>query len=660
MTQRITTNQAANRRASKDAHRLTRATKRVQRFVDRSIQSKQASCAAVPSTQRPPHSDADTSTSDSYKHVSLLFFAIAAITYVSILFTLSKTLLQLDAFATAVVSLSISIPIIAVYSYTAAVQRIAMLEGALKRQSFVFQVLSGFFFRILASFVLAIWTSMYILASIIYSPAPDWWFWISFVISIPLIYGFHHCLYQPLFRNHVKPFARQAFSLVSASMSAAFVVTLFFAIATEWSSQKLVYLSLSDAIDAQPAHVGASRLMALFFDIFRIIDGVSDYGLGLLRHSSDLPSVIYVAVYIGSTYLFFLGITSALSVFLVNPRGLVRRVFGSPSSSPFPSPISPRRTTLATFILLILCGSYFHLFSDIRVSCERIGNHVVHAGTFAITESLRERTTAQLGQINADSYNKIIEPEIRSAFKDLRANVPEFLDWYYSIPSEFSRLGVIVSGAKLGEKLSETLAGEAAFAGIDNRLDVLNQVNRSVVDEFRIARTRIIRERECQVSSATPLDISRTIDLSYLQGTFATDQIRFQQRLWGSAAGGLGGGVVGSVVGYKLLSKVAAKGTLRTAVKALLRFVVRPALSRAASAATVAAAGSRVGRTLGPVGALAGAVVGAVVGAVATDLALLKLEEVLGRQQLQDEIMEAIELTEEEVLTETKRMLVGS
>ena len=360
-----TTNQAANRRASKDAHQLTRATKRAQRFVDRSIESKQAR-AASSSTQRPPHSDVDTPTSDSCKHVSVPFYTIAAITYVSILFTLSKTLLQLDAFATAVVSLSISIPIIAIYSYTAAVQRIAMLEGALKRQSFLFQIFSGFFFRILASFVLAIWTSMYILASIIYSPAPDWWFWISFVILIPLIYGFHS-LYQLLFRNHVKPFARQAFSLISASMSAAFVVTLFFAIATEWGAQKLVYLSLSDAIDAQPVYIGASRLMALFFDIFRIIDGVNDYGIGLLRQSFDLPSVIYVAVYIGSIYLFFLGITSALSMFLVNPRELVRRVFGTPSSSPDTSPISTAPKDTFRFFAVDLMR---HLFSFVfRHSC---------------------------------------------------------------------------------------------------------------------------------------------------------------------------------------------------------------------------------------------------------------------------------------------------
>jgi hypothetical protein len=114
---------------------------------------------------------------------------------------------------------------------------------------------------------------------------------------------------------------------------------------------------------------------------------------------------------------------------------------------------------------------------------------------------------------------------------------------------------------------------------------------------------------------------------------------------------GIAGGIVAGVGVKRVVDKIITRFFYQAAVKQLAKTLASQGASKLAAALAGAAGGAAVAAPTGP-GAAAGAAAGLLVGlgtALATDWAMLKLEEVINRDDFRKTLMSTIELSRQEM-----------
>ena len=513
--------------------------------------------------------------------------------------------------------------------------------------------------------ILSVWASIYLVVRVTFSPGSEWSLWASVLVSIPLLYFFLHYVSKPLLTNGVRPFACGVLFSVPASVTTALVATLVFGIADNWGADHPRYNDLSSAIEAQATYSGSSAPVEQLFNIMRTINALSDFGLTALRTNDDVGRLAFIVVYLLSVFGFFVSITAALSPFLVRPSELINRTI-APSSKNVPKPPGLPKRSIIIITITLLCCVYALLFFDIRRDVELVENRMVRPGTISMIHELEEQATSYIGEISADSYSELVEPELGVAFDQMRNNVPRFLDWYYSMSAEIFRFVAAVEGSyeqKMRERMFEYVMEGDPFARVEAELAVLDHVRDTMIIRFREERDGLIEARAIDVEDGIPLETSKELSASELARAFAAESIPFETRLWGSAGGAALGAAVGQVIGSRVVARLAAKGVIKRASAALLkavpRTVARRILGRLAGAAAGAGTGLAAGAAGGPVGGVIGAAVGAVAGAVVINTALRKLEELLSREKLRESIEDAIDELEDETVTRMREVFLS-
>ena len=596
---------------------------------------------------------------------SPLAYSICSISYVAVLYAVSNSLNKLGPFSTFLASLIIAVPMVTISAYWSAVMRVVFWQGALQERSWIVRLLSGYWWRVVLAVILSIWASIYLIVRVIFSPGSEWSLWASVLVSIPLLYFSLHCASKPLLTKGVRPFARCALFSVPASVTTALAATLVFGIAENWGADHPRYDDLFSAIEAQASYSGSSAPVEQLFNIMRTISALSDFGLTALRTNDGVGRLAFPVVYILSVFVFFVSITVALSPFLFRLNELINRTI-APSSMDLPTVPKPWKRSVVIFTIVLLCCVYAFLFFDIHRDAELIENRLVRPGTISMIHELQEQTTSKIGDISADSYRGLIEPDLRMAFDRMRKNVPRFLDWYYSMSAELIRFVAAVEGSheqEMRERMFEFVMEGDPFARVEAELAVLNHVRDTMITRFREERDGLIEERAIDVEDGTPLETSKEVSASELASAFAAESIPFETRLWGSVGGAALGSAVGQVIGSRVVARLAAKGLIKRASAALLAAVPRTLARRITARLAGAAAGARAGSTAGAAGGVwgraIGAAVGAVAGAVAVDAALLKLEELLGRDKLRESIVHAIDELEDETITQMREVFLS-
>ena len=551
----------------------------------------------------------------------------------------------------AVLSIIVSVPIMATYGYQMAIRR-TFLFYVIKDSSKIKRFLSGFLFRIVVSFILSVLTSSYILLSIADSSEPRWYFWTAVGVSVPLMLAAYKVLGR-IAKNNFEDFTHNSFGMVGASLVVSLFLTIFFGIATNYGTERPFYDSFWSALDAQLMYQGSNPIVGLFFELYRFSNAVSDFGLSILR-TGELPGVWYISVYLLHTYLFFVGFTSAIAIFLVGRKG-VTRIFAETNTKVNDSclpPLKANRRLWALAATVSLVGLYFYLFFGVSSAVERIGDNLVLAGTIERIQSREERNRVELSDIRANAYTTTIEPEIHAAFETIRDGVPHFLDWYYSLPAELGRVPLAVLGKleqRFLDKMLEHLSKGDPFSDLVAKLEVIDQVERTLNERTRQEIDNIVSEGTIAPPKGVDYKIDRSMSATDLADIVQIDTIPFSVRL-GTAMGtgaivGIGSGIVGSRIASRIVARAVARGTVRRATQAVV------------SAGTRVAAGAAVGTAVAPpVGTVVGAIAG-VSAAILVDFGILKLEEYLSRDELESEIMEAIRISERKVLLETERLL---
>jgi hypothetical protein len=252
--------------------------------------------------------------------------------------------------------------------------------------------------------------------------------------------------------------------------------------------------------------------------------------------------------------------------------------------------------------------------------CERIGARVYSLGTLA----------------KLDAYTNVIEQGIElrrgsacARLAELRrvaeVNVEKYLDWYWSLGAEYTRLALSVAGevdALHEVKLGRLVTSEPRFEALVEELrndslyvsEVASRARNGLTDLLEQQRL-VLDERQCRVvaEAGTAAGAPPSLD-------------RFRERQAASAAAGVLAAALAGTLAKRAVGRASVQAAGRVAAKAATR-----GAGRAGSAAAGAAAGSVVPGV--------GTVAGLVVGTLGADMALLAVEEALMRPEMKRQLL---------------------
>ncbi len=279
---------------------------------------------------------------------------------------------------------------------------------------------------------------------------------------------------------------------------------------------------------------------------------------------------------------------------------------------------------------------------------------------------LETGTSVRFQQLRTET-DRFIEQEVERAFRPVYAAIPAYIDWYYSLPGEYLRLGHALGGDVadyMADKLKELLFRQS---GAEGRLEALPQrLQQGVSDRLRRAGEAIVVDaaREMEAGGGRTVAEMRW----ELAGELPVDQLaeealmptgELARRQLVSLGTGLGAGALVAKGGGVLLVKKAVAGVAGSsgfkAAAALLGKVAAKSALKGGSALAGAGGGALLCAPGGPLALVCGALAGAATW-LATDAALLELEEWLHREAFEREMAQAVRAEQRALERALKRL----
>lgn len=231
-------------------------------------------------------------------------------------------------------------------------------------------------------------------------------------------------------------------------------------------------------------------------------------------------------------------------------------------------------------------------------------------------------------------------PLINASFDRRIQNIDNYLDWYYSLSTDYERVIRTFTGS-LEEGLKDQLAASLA-EGIDDS-ELNDEMQTCTELAAKLQEELEARLAACEVTTVpdwlqkpAEFDPKRITEIKQPSEKLMEDN----QRIIAS----VGGGAVGGYITKKVFDRVVGKEA-KEAIAKMVTTLARSLGVKTASSAIGGAAGS-----VAPVvGNAAGFVAGAAIG-TGIDYALLKADETQNRQAYHDEIAESIEQQRAETL----------
>jgi hypothetical protein len=289
-----------------------------------------------------------------------------------------------------------------------------------------------------------------------------------------------------------------------------------------------------------------------------------------------------------------------------------------------------------------------------QIEADVIGNLQCAPGTIAAIEAMDREFTAILAT-QQDNLRTAIE----TGFDGARANVPVFLDWYYSLSAEYLRTYNLLVGNGvdyLNDQFSIHLDTGAPLARIDATVAATLSANQLLADLHLENRGALL----ASCSLALPQDdvqivVTGTRPDTLLTSNLHIEAISLETRL---AAAGLGGvsGLVSGAIMAKIAAKAITSGVFKAAAGALVKIAGSKAISLGGGILIGGGSGAAGGSVVPGVGTTAGAIVGSIAGGIAVmlgvDFTLLKLDEEISRSDFEAEIIASIDAAEAELLVQ--------
>ena len=533
-----------------------------------------------------------------------------------------------------------AIPIALSGAYTSAVSQMRDVSYY-KTSGLAYRLLSGRVIRALFWIVFTLVSSLVMLLQFSTYSGLEW----VALFSVPPTFWLVQLKCHYFFSGELrKRFVITSFSIFWARWLTPIAMLVLYAVLIWTFGGNQNYTSLAEALEAKrlglPERAG-SAVIQLALQVTTFTGALKAYLASNFRQISEyLP--ILLTVFTG--YIVFFSACATLSCFVIS-RDEYRRVFGPLSDEDDPAPLPKHRIaiTLAviTFVAVFVYGPLFaqlegwtsrhpELIAVIKkyeLKVEEIDDGYYNAGTIQKIELVK---AIALGKIDVSRI--ALESQVDRTFDRIEFKVDGYLDWYYSLAGEYTRLAKLVSGQiedYMGEKLAEKLQQDEALKELSESIDAAFTRYKEVSDEYRQTVKQILDANRVviPVADATIVKITTLNDILAMPNH--TDVVAFKSRV--------AGGAIAAVVTGGITAKVVSKGVFKMAAKALSKI----AISKAGGAVGGALIGAGIGSAVPGIGTVAGLIAGAIAGVV-TDGVLLKLEEDISRDEFKKEILVAI------------------
>lgn len=549
-----------------------------------------------------------------------------------------------------------SVPISLSGIYSSTIRQIRRLTIFAKR-GWIFRLLSGRPLKVISWVSWALGTSFFMLIQFHTYNTLDW---ITFFLVIP-VFWIIFCISRRLIASELRCYLATEMALVWSRRLSPLVMLMIYVALMVHVGATVTYSSLQEAINAQASAVADMTGSSLVWEISQYLafyDGAKAYALGRLGSQDTLGALALLGI---GGFVVFYNACTILSSFLI-PSKEYRRVFGPLSDADEPPPVPLLRitilaggTTFLAFFIYLPMFAYLEVWvqqtpevASVRQSLELKVEQIDDA-------FFQEGTLAQLQNARVDAVRKVdialahLDGQIDRAFDGIEANVDGYLDWYYSLVGEYTRIAALLIGKledHMAKKLEETLQQGDPFKEVEAALNNTLATHETALREYQqVARS--IMDQNRIVPAGSSIHVVQRMSLEeVLNPPVHQDILKLQERMLVSGGTGAIAGAVTAVVVKKIVAKVVGKNIIKMAAKALAKVVASKAVASAGGASAGAATGAAVGSLVPGIGTAIGAVVGGIVGGLAAgvtvDSLLLMLEESVNREEFKRQIVSAI------------------
>lgn len=577
------------------------------------------------------------------------FFACGIVMF-SVLYGVGIFLPSMQLWAVILSSLVIAVPIGMFFAYCIAIKEthssLTFREGGL-----VSWLLKRRTFLIIITCVMSPILAVSVMMHIAFMKTIDW-----------ILLGIGYIAFYVIYRMIQKILAKESVTWMlykrSATATVWFTVGVLFIVQIVFIYMQLydypIYNGLKAAISSSPILIAKCNIVSFLYKWASFFGATKAYLIGLvMKHNFEFHyQFIFLAILTLSSYIVFASLFAFLSV----PFKEYKRISlqkNVPSIKLLS--LSGVEIFLTTLISILLIAIYTSSciainewistpdFKRVEKEIEQIADKVVimvdgEPYDVKIRQAL-ENLDKNFSARRQDAIKRIVDADAM-ACEVMRKNVETFLDWYYSIPAEYARIGHFLIGNAenyIQEKLTESLQKNLNFAGREEALKAFRTIEEQWVVERKALSEKFKLPSE-QPKGTKPIVMTKDF-LTKLPDNQSDFSFNVRMGMSGTAASVAGVIAAGAIV--KPASKVA--------LSALVKFVASKAAGTGISIAGGAVAGGLAGSFIPVLGTAIGAAIGGTVTAIgvwiATDAAVLTLDEMLTRDDFRKDILSTIDDT---------------
>ena len=575
----------------------------------------------------------------------LLLFLVAASVWLAAVYAVSRSqTMEVVSVGTSMLLVGAPIWLAGVYTSTLRRQfRLVLFQS----KGWLYALLSR---GLLALLFWTVWALVLSFVLLLRFHVYGWVEWGVLVATIPM-FVLVFAAFHRVFAKELRPDVAVTEALVWSRWACSALMLLLYVGALAYWGDEPRHASLDQAFEAHRSNATAWSGSALVREVlhwFAYFDGLEAYALGRLGSVDSLWPLLAMSV---GNFAIFYNVCLALSCFRIPRAGFVQARLAPRS---FENVFAA--AAVATFLyfpLLAHLDGYVARSSDparvrtrveqetiavVRQVVERIDDGHYRPGTLEQVASAR---AAALGAVGAAA--EPFRREVDAVFERLEDEaVGEYLDWYYSLLAEYSRVVMMLQGRLedyLTEHARQTFEQEKWYRSVEAAFEAMLSVEEHVRAEYE-RTVRDILDRNRVRPERAAFDVTLTASLEdIVQPSLHQDVIPAAYRL---GAAGVAAGGIKFVIVRKVTAKVRGTQVLKLAAKAPLK---------AAASRLAGAGGAAIGSLLPGAGTAMGTVVGGALG-IAVDGALLELEEVLSRDDFEREFAAAIRQARDEFADE--------
>jgi hypothetical protein len=476
--------------------------------------------------------------------------------------------------------------------------------------------------------------------------------WVVMIISPFVYFGSFYILSSIYNRELKKPYIALSYSTKYSVIFSSIAMTIVLAIVYQLIGSEGGVQSLREAIDTQRANIqgrSQSDIIEIALTLLTLADGVKHYLAGRISISLEYLQSIVASI---SLFIVFFNASLTYSSFVI-ARTEYRRVFGVPSEDQVPPPLKGSRVALiAGAFALVVFFAYVPLIGQIETAAKN--NQPLQSKLGVIEKKLVEKidstfyqpgTTIKIKAINSqlltrlEAEKALVSEGVDKAFYGIEGNVVRYLDWYYSLEAEYMRLGKMLTGQieeYMQVKLEEYLSIGNPTADLQKTIDSALATQQTLREEYQRLRLKILDENRVPDSEDQVTVVSSTSLDSLITIPTHIDLVSLDQRV--------AGGTVAAGIGSLIAGKIARKAIFKGAAKA----VVKAAAAKVAGTTIGGGVGAAMGSVVPGFGTVVGGFIGGLIAGVFVDAVLLKLEEVVSRDEFHKEIVSTIVQTRED------------